>query len=241
MNIKFDRTDLRYHKTKGQVKEIAVEKIKTESFYTIVSFPTHYDRDSLIETLIDEYLTHMRNLHLPKRKRILVVGLGNDAHTADSIGPKILEKLQVNAHLKMLGITPKGNIITALEPGVLGRTGIETRRIVEAVTIETKPDIVVLLDALVTDSIFELCHSIVITDEGLAPGSGLKAANFEINEQTLGVPVLTIGIPTALEVCPKGQTCKFLMSPADIDTFVGELAEVLARSLNKAFLTNERC
>lgn len=243
MNIKFTRSDITYKGISSICDEIILDRDPNRDFYHLITFPNFYDEFSLRKFLSSEIDSFIEMCFLKEQFHALVIGIGNDSLTADSIGPKVIKNIIVNAHLKSLGLHIKGNTISAVEPGVLGETGIETDRIVMSVTKEVKPNLVILIDSLVTDSKEELTHSIVLTDEGLTPGSGLKGMNCEINSKTLGCPVLTIGIPTALEVSfskEKGDIT-YLMSPSNIDNFVHDIALTIADAINDSLLKDERC
>lgn len=147
-----------------------------------------------------EIRIYMNNLKLNAYYNVLIVGLGNDSHTADSIGPKTLKYIKVNTHLESLGIKIKQNKISALEPGVLGETGIETKRIIESVVEEINPDVVILIDSFVSNDICYLNKTIEISDNGITPGSGILGIQKEINKDTIGIPVITIGVTSAIEV-----------------------------------------
>ncbi len=244
MNLTSKRTDVRHNETIEKKNDFIVEKSDENSrFYRLVIFPKFYDKEDFGDVLVEQIEDYLKLIQLKGPYHVLVVGIGNDSHTADSIGPATIKCLHVNSHLKRLGLPTTGNIISALEPGVLGETGIETRRIVEAVTEEISPDLVVLIDSFVTKDEKELAHTVVFTDEGIVPGSGLMGQNCKIDEQSLGIPVLTIGIPTAIEVHfsdKKDDSLAYLLSPSDIDIFVRDISHILASCLNAIFLKDER-
>lgn len=206
--------------------------------YEALFFPSFVKDEELaraIETSLSRFLDKLR---LPKPFHTFIIGIGNDTHTADSIGPKTLKHLIVNSHLKNMGLPIDGNIISTLEPGVLGETGIETFRIVESIAEEIKPDLVLVIDSLVTDDLSSLGHSIIITDAGLTPGSGLRGTNCSINMESLKVPVISIGIPTALEInSPKKRDNSiYLLSPNDIDEYVQHISRIIAIGINHLFI-----
>jgi hypothetical protein len=122
--------------------------------------------------------------------------------------------------------------ISALEPGVLGTTGIDTFRIIESVSSEIKPDLIILIDSFVTNKISFLNKSIEINDDGIIPGSGLYGNNKSIKKETINVPVLVIGIPTALEYKKSGNT-PLLISTSDVDEYVIKISEIIGTSINE--------
>ena len=164
----------------------------------------------------------------------MVVGLGNNSHTADSIGPKTLQYIKVNSHLPSLGIKVDSNIISTLEPKVLSVTGIDTKRIVESVVEEIKPDLVILIDSFVTEDIKYLEHTIELTTKGIIPGSGIKGINSEISQKTLNVPVLVIGVPTAIELKLNNKNnINYLLSTNHIDDYINKISEIIGLSINE--------
>lgn len=132
----------------------------------------------------------------------LVVGLGNWNITPDALGPKVISKLMVTRHLlehipDMVDeeLTP----VCALAPGVLGLTGIETREIVRGVVERVRPDMVIAVDALASRRMERVNTTIQITDTGINPGSGVGNKRKALNQDTLGIPVIAIGIPTVVD------------------------------------------
>ena len=135
---------------------------------------------------------------------ILIVGLGNRAVTPDSLGPRVVDNLYITRHiLKEYGKYAFGkdrmNCVSSIVPGVMAQTGIESKEIVAAVVDETKPDVVIVIDALAARNTKRLNRTIQVTDTGINPGSGVGNHRHGINEKSLGVPVLAIGIPTVVD------------------------------------------
>lgn len=135
---------------------------------------------------------------------ILVIGLGNRDVTADSLGPRILDNLFVTRHMvKLYGTAAVGegkvHVISALEPGVMAKTGMETAEIVSGVIKETKPDLLIVADALAARSTKRLNRTIQITDAGIQPGSGVGNHRNALTQESLGVPVIAIGVPTVVD------------------------------------------
>ena len=242
------RTDLAIEKRKNNQKLLYKSNDNSINIYEI------YDSNSIthcigFEDFIDEIILKdilKKELHFfidtcvkLKHYHAFVIGLGNENNTADSIGPKVVNLIQVNSHLESLGVKLKGNKISALEPGVLGKTGIDTKKIIESVTKEIKPDFLLLIDSYVSKDIDYLNKTIQITNEGIIPGSGLKIANQEISSKTLGLPVIVIGIPTAIEVnfysSKKGKKFPYLVSTKDIDAFILKITKIISDGLNEVF------
>ena len=135
---------------------------------------------------------------------VLIVGLGNRAVTPDSLGPRVADNLCITRHiLKEYGKFAFGkegmNRISSIVPGVMAQTGMESMEIVAAVVKETKPDFVIAVDALAARNTKRLNRTIQVTDTGINPGSGVGNHRHGLNEKSLGVPVISIGIPTVVD------------------------------------------
>lgn len=132
---------------------------------------------------------------------ILVVGLGNEGSTPDSLGPKVIKNILVTRYLFVLGEQVEDGIreVSAISPGVMADTGIETVDIISSVVSKITPTLVIAVDALAASSIERINKSIQITDTGIHPGSGIGNMRKEISMDTLGVPVIAIGVPTVVE------------------------------------------
>ena len=135
---------------------------------------------------------------------VLVVGLGNRAVTPDSLGPRVVDNLYITRHiLNEYGKFAFGkegvNRISSIVPGVMAQTGMESMEIVAAVVKETKPDFIIVVDALAARNPKRLNRTIQVTDTGINPGSGVGNHRHGINEKSLGVPVIAIGIPTVVD------------------------------------------
>ena len=136
--------------------------------------------------------------------KVLIVGLGNREVTPDALGPKVIDHLFITRHLikeygKYLFEFDKCCSVSGIVPGVMAQTGMETVEIMKGVVEETKPDIVVVIDALAARSIKRLNRTIQITDTGIVPGSGVGNYRNAINKEHLGIPVIAIGIPTVVD------------------------------------------
>ena len=176
---------------------------------------------------------------LDRTKRTLVVGLGNAAVTPDAVGPLTLRSLIVTRHLPVL--TQHGGFcdLSALEPGVLGTTGIESAETVRAVAGAMQPEQIVVVDALAAAEPARICASIQLTDTGIVPGSGVGNSRAAFSRETLGAPVVAIGVPTVVDaqtLLPEGQTCApgLIVTPRDIDARVRETAQVIGYALDLA-------
>lgn len=171
------------------------------------------------QTLSNE-LIKLIDLHTDKQGEILIVGLGNIYVTPDALGPKVINEIDVTRHIiKYLpqyveeGTRP----VSAISPGVLGTTGIETVEILKGIVDNTKPKLLIVIDALASRSIDRISSTIQISDTGIVPGAGVGNTRQEISEASLGIPVLALGIPTVVELAT-------LVSDG-IDIFINRLQE----------------
>lgn len=130
----------------------------------------------------------------------LIVGLGNDKSTPDSLGPLTINNIIVTNHIYVLDeLSDNYNRLSAISPGVMGETGIETSDIIESIVERIKPSYLIVIDSLASKSIERLNKTIQITDTGIHPGSGIGNKRKEISEETLGIPVIAIGVPTVVD------------------------------------------
>ena len=242
---KFTHTDLASEliKTKGtprggvcNVSEIeldaglAAKYGKSEGRYVtletdVLNGGSHYEKLRLARALSDE----LAKL-LPAKSRLLVVGLGNAGMTADALGAEVCRDIAVES----------GKIMT-LCPSVAGNTGIESFDVVKGVAERVRPGAIVAVDSLAAASTERVCRVIQLCDAGITPGSGVSNHRERLSERTLGVPVISIGVPLVVYAStiirdaggdPDGFE-SLIVTPKDIDLLVRECAFVIARSLNR--------
>lgn len=149
---------------------------------------------------------------------VMTVGLGNELITADSIGPKSVKNLLVTRHIKEImpeEIDESVRSVSALTPGVMAFTGIETSEIVKGVVEKVKPELVIVVDALASRSMSRLGKTIQIADTGINPGSGVGNNRKELSEKTLGVPVIAIGVPMVVDAITVAMDCMEIAADAD--------------------------
>ncbi|MDE7243185.1 MAG: GPR endopeptidase [Oscillospiraceae bacterium] len=179
---------------------------------------------------------------LPEKGPILIAGLGNQAMTPDALGPNCLTHLLITRHLKE--VLPDFREVAALSGGVLGTTGLEAAEWVKGVTEHVKPAAIILIDALAARELNRLCNSIQIADTGLIPGSGIGNHRLALNQANLKVPVISIGIPTVVDIQTiihdiTGKNINnsqkgFFVTPDSIDLKIKELAKILGYGINLA-------
>lgn len=191
---------------------------------------------------------------------VLIAGLGNSDITADAIGPLTVKNLTVTRHLrdmepglyKYLGSCE----ISAVAPGVLGQTGIETVELIRGAVQNSKPDVVIAVDALAARSCERLASVIQLSDAGISPGSGIGNTRKAINRETLGIPVISLGVPTVVDsstlvyealgkagiekvdseleqVLANGRS--FFVTPKECDVISKKIASLLSESIDRAF------
>ena len=191
---------------------------------------------------------------------IFVAGLGNAGLTADAIGPQTVGKLTATRHLRdretQLYRALGCSALSALAPGVLGQTGIETLELLRGAVRAIHPDVVLAIDALAARSCDRLASTVQITDTGICPGSGVGNHRAAISEETLGVPVIALGVPTVVnsstlvwDALQKGGVTEidaglrdvlengksFFVSPKESDVIVETLSSILAAAIGNAF------
>jgi len=192
---------------------------------------------------------------------VFVAGLGNAELTADAIGPETVRRLTATRHLKehAAGLYRDAGCaaLSALAPGVLGQTGIETAEILRGTVRAVRPDVVLVVDSLAARSCSRLASTVQLSDTGIAPGSGVGNHRAAINERTLGVPVIAIGVPTvvhsatlvydALDAAgmdPMSDALRhvlengngFFVSPKESDLISEGVSSLLADAIDRAFV-----
>lgn len=172
-------------------------------------------------------------------KSFLVACLGNKAITPDAIGPETANRLIVTRHLK--GSLPRDfaafSSVAVLRTGVLGTTGIESADALKAVCDRIRPDCVIAVDALASAEFPRLCRNIQICDSGISPGSGVGNDRKALNRDTLGVPVIAVGVPTVIDAAclSDDETLSgSFVTPRNIDELVSSTAKLFAYGINLA-------
>lgn len=204
--IKYKRKDIN--------KEIIVEELvideksshitnKVPGLYKNISFKDITDSTNfklVEETFTNTLLSFLEELNITENCSCLVIGLGNVKSTPDALGPKTVEQIIVTHHILKLGSLEEGYRDTSiLIPGVTGTTGIETKDIIYGVKELTKPDFLIVIDALKTSKTSRINQTIQISNSGIAPGSGVGNTRSALTKETLNVPVITIGVPTIID------------------------------------------
>ncbi len=237
------------------------------SYITIEMPNRFYGRQGIYEDVCKRCAEELKTLTENKLSdaddTVLVAGLGNRRITADALGPKVVGSLMITRHLKRYipdeideGVRP----VCAIAPGVLGTTGMETEEIIRSLTEEVKPKLVIVIDALCSGNMDRINTTIQITDTGITPGGGVGNKRKTINSDTLGVPVIAIGVPTvvdaatiavagldAVSVNDTGDNAyeesyvrsvfeerfgNMIVAPKDVDSVITDIASVIANGIN---------
>lgn len=180
---------------------------KPRGTYVTLEAPNMIEEDDDYHREISAQLAKVLRQLLPEQREetsVLVVGLGNREVTPDALGPNVVDNIMITRHIiKEFGKYALGNEnmkkISGIVPGVMAQTGMESEEIIKGVVEETKPDCVIVVDALAARSTKRLNRTIQITDTGINPGSGVGNHRHAINKESMGIPVIAIGIPTVVD------------------------------------------
>lgn len=218
--------------------------------YITIELPPFSGEGSMDESNLSVVKNEISRL-LPKEGLILITGIGNAEITPDSLGPKTTALVLATRHIspelaKSAGL---GDLrpVAVLSPGVLGQTGIETGEIIQGIVDKVKPSGVIVIDALAARRLSRLGNTIQISDTGISPGAGVGNTRKEISSVTLGVPVLSIGVPTVVDaatlvsditadpnVSSRDDLTNMIITPREIDLLIEHAARLISHALNCA-------
>lgn len=267
VDILDDKSDFKYETYKKHgviVSWMKLDKInvfnKKEGNYITIEFSdiTDTNKRKKLEKILTEELMKMLNIIKYKSNyKTMVVGLGNNKSTPDSLGPLVTEKIIVTNHLYTLGIDvdKKLSRSVSISPGVMASTGIETSDYINALVKKIKPDLLIVVDSLASSSVSRLNKSIQITDSGISPGSGVGNNRKEISKDTLNIPVIAIGVPTVVEATTiiydtlkymiddnkkldniidksLSKNLNLMVTPKEIDFVIDKLSDVISYAIN---------
>lgn len=232
---------------------------KPKGIYITLEAPRMSESDIDYNTKVSVKLSKVIKELLPeprhKKPCILVAGLGNRLVTADSLGPNVIDRINITRHIQ----TEFGEyaldenqqyLICSIVPGVMAQTGMDTSEILQGIVKKIKPDLVIVIDALAARSSKRLNRTIQLADSGIRPGSGVGNHRCDISKETMGVPVLSLGVPTVVEAAtivhdsnPGAEIPPHLngmyVTPKDIDEAVCKLGNTIADALNLSFIKDE--
>ena len=191
---------------------------KKKGKYITISFDdvTDINNQKKVEKIFTEELKKFFSyMNILSTDKCLLIGLGNSNSTPDSLGPKVADSIIITKHLFDLDgvdVLDGYRNVSCFKPSVLALTGIETKDLIKGIIKETKPDFVIIIDALASSSISRVNRTIQFTDAGIFPGSGVGNSRGELSCSTLGVPVIAIGVPTVVDaVTIVSDTINYLM------------------------------
>ena len=209
----------------------------------------------LFSEQVDILAEQLKKLMPEKRQRIMFAGLGNRAITPDSLGPAAADKIFATRHIKRLAKdidTSDLSDVSVVTMGVMAQTGIESSEMIKAIAEHTKPELIIIVDALACSDLSHLGTTIQLTDTGISPGSGVENARKELSQSTLGIPCVAIGVPTVADMNTIAETISqspapeqfdgMLVTPKSIDNLILKSAAIISTAINRAFhptLTDE--
>lgn len=244
--VRMDEQQLEYAK-------VTIITVETDEGVTAIGKPIgHYITIDAPEIRTNNYIIHENITHvladrlielmeLKEDASILIVGLGNWNATPDALGPQVIDKTMVTRHLFQLSpdeLQGQMRKISAIAPGVLGITGIETAEIIRGLVEHVKPDLVIAIDALAAGSLERIGTSIQLADTGIHPGSGVGNRRAGITEETLGCKVIAIGLPTVVNAAViahdvvEGVFKQFVTSPKLYQLYKGIKPETFSQIID---------
>lgn len=229
----------------GQVK-ISTITIKTDTAakslnkpkgqYCTIYFP-RLDFICDTQNVIDALRNALKTILPRPLDNVLVVGLGNRDITPDALGPLVADRIFATRHLsnklkRDLNLEQL-NCVSVITPNVLGKTGIESYDMVCAAVDKIKPDAVIVIDALACRDAERLCRTIQIADSGITAGSGVNNTRKALSHDTVGVPVIALGVPTVIDANSFFETQEDMMvTPKEIDLLVEKAADIISSAVN---------
>ncbi|MCM1465463.1 MAG: GPR endopeptidase [Bacteroidales bacterium] len=202
-----EKEDIRVTKVVIDTKNAAKTMGKPMGTYVTMEAPAMVEPDDgyhkeISDCFAEELLRMIPDIE--KELSVLVVGLGNREVTADALGPQVVDNLFITRHVvKAYGTAAyncsRMNLVSSIEPGVMAKTGMETAEIVKGVIEQTLPDVLIVVDALAARSTKRLNRTIQISNTGIQPGSGVGNHRNALTQESLGVPVIAVGVPTVVD------------------------------------------
>ena len=228
---------------------------KPQGSYLTIDLTTFWQRKSdFFERAVRAVGSQLREL-LPEEGPVLVIGLGNEAMTPDAVGPLAADNVLITRHL--IAAMPKHfagfRPVAVFRTGVLGTTGVESAEAVRGLVAEVQPALVIAVDALASRRVGRVCATVQLSDTGIIPGSGVGNHRAALNRETLGVPVLSVGVPTVVDAATlaadlleesgvenidseslRGGGQTLMVTTQDIDRQVRDLSKVIGYGINWA-------
>ncbi len=236
---------------------LATDKGDSGIVYSIMLKKSLFLDDSLMSDLsiaVQQCLKSLfKKIKFSKRDLVLVVGVGNDGMTADALGPQTSENLEITEHLHINNVPLRGRgRIACIKSSVSGVTGLQSYNIIKGVVNEVKPSLIIAIDTLSSKRVERLAKVVQITDKGIVPGSGVGNAKTSLDESTLGVPVIAIGVPmviyaknivadfleqsdlSSVNINVNPNLSSMVVTVKDIDNAVKDFASSLGKGINLA-------
>lgn len=198
-----------YKKDDIQITDVIIDEEggkqlnKKEGRYITIEFDDITDfnnKEKVLNVFKEEFNKILEYSNINSNDSCLVIGLGNEKSTPDSLGPITINNILVTKHLFDIGEVEEGfRNVSAIAPGVTGTTGIETSDLIKSIVNEVKPDFLIVIDALASQSLSRLNKTIQMSNTGIHPGSGIGNIRKEISKETVNVPVISIGVPTVVD------------------------------------------
>ncbi len=215
--------------------------------YITYNVPSFVNDTDIFDGRLNETADLLRTLLPEGITSVLVAGIGNQSITADALGPRCSGYVLATRHIigdETLSALGTFFNVSSITTGVLGDTGIETVELIRGAVSQTEPSCVIVVDALAASSVDRLGNTLQLSDSGISPGSGVGNHRHEISESTIGVPVVSIGIPTVISA---GTTDKngapFFVTPREIDKVILHGAKLIGMTVNvclqKSFTAEE--
>ena len=248
----------RWEKEKAQVTEIEILNEygadtlqKPIGRYITVDLPEFSHESELLDGRLTALTESIKNLLPENAEKILVAGLGNENITPDALGPLCARGIFSTRHIKGEFIKDLGlenlKSVSSISTGVLGQTGIETAEYIKGIVNLVKPDAVIIIDALASRRLSRLGKTVQLTDTGITPGSGVGNFRKTIDKTTLGIPVISLGVPTVVDCntivsdltgnenkSNQIDATDMMVTPREIDTIISRAARLLSLSINCA-------
>lgn len=247
-----EERDVRLTRVKIVSERGAREMGKSRGTYLTLEAPGLASPDEDYHREVSEVIADILRELTGTAESVLVAGLGNRDVTPDALGPQAVSNLMITRHLireygrEMMGMDGCC-VVSGIVPGVMAQTGMETSEILQGIIEETRPDLLIVIDALAARSTRRLGRTVQITDTGIQPGSGVGNHRGSLTKESLGIPVIAIGVPTVVEAAAivydaQGNCEKMpphlngmFVTPKNIDEMIKQLSFTLSEALNMVF------
>lgn len=247
-----EERDVRLTRVKIVSERGAREMGKSRGTYLTLEAPGLASTDEDYHREVSEVIADLLRELTGTAESVLVAGLGNRDVTPDALGPQAVSNLMITRHLireygrEMMGMDGCC-VVSGIVPGVMAQTGMETSEILQGIIEETRPDLLIVIDALAARSTRRLGRTVQITDTGIQPGSGVGNHRGSLTKESLGIPVIAIGVPTVVEAAAivydaQGNCEKMpphlngmFVTPKNIDEMIKQLGFTLSEALNMVF------